>query len=638
MAKKPGDRHSAVNRDPVTIDLDGDDVKRLEESETGADGAAAEAAEPTPMQPADTPEQAAADAPTGETPGSGDGDDYALDADPDAGEQAIADDTADLHEAGEVSERPSHETLVDRSHDEPAIADQTVLVEDDSTAKEEEPVSGLDDAPQNESAKAAETARHSAEISSTSAKSGGMGGVTAFLLGALLVALGLGTAVWFGYIPLTDNGQTSGAEIERLQQEIDTLRTDLAALPETTPADGSATEEIGALQVELQQLREAVSSGGAGEEAGLQALSDRIAALENAEPVAASADPGPQQALAAADETITELDRRTTVLQDELSSLRQELEAMAGDRQSTATATDRALGEIGQRIETLSGGVTATRDDVEAANAKLADLDDRIGQVERLADANRAQENVARAIAASALRSAVENGRPYENELQTAQTLGASGAPVEALKPYADVGVKTEEKLAAAVSKVADAMREVATPRSASETTSSLFDQLRESTRSLVKIRRVGDPAGEGPQSAITRFESAVGAGELENALSEYETLSADVKQAGETFADDLRATVKVRANLPEVIAAIGTSSAAPNDASPQPGQTENDGEAAAANEAPEAADTDTAPAATPSEAAAPDAGSDTAPPSSPNEPAKVEPIDPATSGTEQSR
>lgn len=647
MAKKPGDRHSAVNRDPVTIDLDGDDVKRLDESDTGDDGGAPEAAEPTPMTPDEASEADDIGTSPGDAPGSGDEDEGPFDreadaiADSDRAEPPVADNAEELQSSADDT---APFVSDDENKDETGIADQTVAVSGEPEIEEAKAASAIEDgeARDDDPSPVANDEPADSAPASPPTRSGGMGGVSAFLLGALLVALGLGTAIWFGYIPLTDEGQTSGAEIERLQQEIDTLRTEIASRPEPEPADGPQAEEIAALQTEMQQLRETVSSGGAGEEAGLQALSDRVSALETAEPVVAS-DPDAQRTAAAMDETMAELDQRVAGLREELAGLQQNLENAANERAGTATRLEESFSTIGESFDRLSASLTDMQEQFGAASVNLSDLENRVEKVEQVAEAASAQENVARAIAASALRSAVENGQPFENELQTAKTLGADGASVSALEPHAATGVKTEAQLAAAVPDVADAMRDAVSPsRPAAQSTGSLFDQLRDGAKSLVKIRKVGDVAGEGPESTITRFENAVMAGELEAALTEYEALPAEAQQVGDAFADDLRATVEARASLPEVIAAIsapgpasGTPAPASEDAAAQPTETGSENGAAAPNETPEAPDANAAPATAPAEDAAPPPGS-----SEPmaGESENGESIEPATSGTEQTR
>ncbi|MCP1199246.1 COG4223 family protein [Notoacmeibacter sp. MSK16QG-6] len=610
MAKKPGDRHSAVNRDPVTIDLDGEDVKRLDESETGSDGAAAEAAEPTPMQPDDVPEPEDDHV----TAGSGDGDE-----DISITESSVEEPSTDVIDeqtgAQEGEQATANEPVLDEVASDSAVADQTAALGETTGTGEADQMRPSD--PETAETETKHGRQHAEPVTATAPARSGMGGLTAFLLGALLVALALGTAVGLGYIPLTGEQQAAGPQIERLQQEVDDLKAGLAAQLDTVSQNNAAADDLGALQQEVQQLRETVSSGGAGEEAGLQALSDRVSALETAE-IDNQTAAGAQQN-AATDETLSNIDQRIASLREELTTLQQNLQSAASDREDAATRLEQSLTEIGDSFENLSGSMTEAQEQIGATSEKVSDLDGRIAQVEQLADANRAQEEVARAIAASALRSAVENGRPFENELQTAQSLGAGGEAVEALATYADSGVKTEAQLAEAVPDVADAMREAASPQPAAASDGGLLEQLRDGARSLVTIRRVGDPKAEGPQSAITRFENAVQAGGLKEGLVEYETLPPDVQQTGDAFVNDLRATIEARDNLPAVIKAVATSRAPTADAT----STET-------SELPTAPGRETSPQDAPSNDAGPAAAADAAP--------QDEQVEPATTGTEQSR
>ncbi|RLQ89013.1 COG4223 family protein [Notoacmeibacter ruber] len=553
MAKKPGDRHSAVNRDPVTIDLEGDDVKRLDDNETGTDGGAPAAAEPTPMQPEDAPESGESSL-SPKTPQEDH--DVVESSGSEADDPGIADETAGL----EAERTDPDETIVPQDESDTEIADQTAMV-GDTSAQSEAGKTGTEEEERNEhvsetaysSDEEDETVTSSAPTSREENGRSGIGGVTAFLLGALLVALGLGTAVWLGYVPLTDTQQTAGTE--ELQQQIDELKAEIAEQPsEAGEATGIFSDEFEALRNEVQEISETVSSGGAGETAGLQTLSDRIAALEEAEGDSPAGGDEARQALDNANQQVAALDERLGTVQNELASLRDSVKeggSTTEQTRSTLSNLDQQVGDISAQISQISASVS-TLDD------QISDLGDRLEKVEQLANANRSQEKVARAIAASSLRSAIESGQPFENELETAKTLGAGGSPVQTLSQYAAQGVKTPRQLAENVSEIADRMREAAAPPPSASSSDGIFDRITSGARSLVTIRRVGDAQDEGAQSSVTRFEQAVEAGELETALSEYESLPTEVQEPARSFADDLRATIEARKNLPDVIAAIG--------------------------------------------------------------------------------
>ena len=570
MAKNPGDRHSAANRDPVTIDLDGDDVKRLDEAETGTDGASAEAAEPTPMEPEDAPsgDHLAADDGASST---GEHVEVSAEetADPDP-ESTIADDTDGLSD----TEPASDEDVIGEAH-ESGVADQTATFDEPSpTEADDGDAIEYDSAGENAPADNApetdpETSETAAPAEYAEPKRSGMSAVGASLLGAVLVALGLGAAIWLGYVPMTSGqSESNSADTAALRQEVDTLRNEISDLQATGGVEGGvSSDELSALQDQVNQLRNSVSTGGAGEVTGLQALSDRITALENN--VSQGDNGETQQALEAAGQQTRELSDRLSALETQLSSVAEDIQTASDQRQQSSQQTEQSLSEIRQRFDTVSKSLSAMQNSVGSLSESVTALASRLDQVQRVADGNRSQENVARAIAASALRSAVEGGRPYQNELQTATTLGASGEPVTTLSQYASDGVKTPAELAAAVPDVADAMREAAEPRTSSETSGGLFDQITSGARSLVTVRRRGDPSGEGPQSAITRFENAVEAGELEAALSQYQSLPPEVQRAGQSFADDLKASVEAQSSLPAVLSAIGKSGSGPQDATP---------------------------------------------------------------------
>lgn len=517
MAKKPGERHSASSREPVTIDLENEDVTRLDDAGTGKDGAAPEASEPTPM-----------DAGIAAVP---DSESDLPDGTDSADEPGIADETADLAHTGSD---PDTGFITSSEENGSDIADQTTGVDDSETPAEDTatgtaatanaedvpttpaPPPPHEEEPQTSAPPAATTTPHSG-------RSSGLGAAGAFLLGALLVVLGVGSAVWLGYVPLTA-GQADGSQGEQVQSEIDALRGDVA------------------------ELRDAVSSGGAGESAGLEALSDRLAALEE----------GASEPDGATDDQITELTSRIQRLDQQVEQIRQAVEQASSGRDEALQPLRQSVSESESRISQLQQSVSELQRGLAPLNDQVSELSSDIEDVQRIAEANRSQEKVARAIAAASLRSAVESGSSYENELQTAVTLGADGQAAETLQRHAASGIPTPAQLTAEVPDVANAMREAADPEVPSEQAGGIFEQLASGARSLVTIRQVGDPEGDGPQSAITRFENAVESGELQAALTEYEALPPEVQRAGRDFAADLRATVEVRAQLPEILSAIG--------------------------------------------------------------------------------
>src|SRR5690606_21405366 len=119
-----------------------------------------------------------------------------------------------------------------------------------------------------------------------------------------------------------------------------------------------------------ETLKATVESGGAGENAGLAALDGKIAALQAQ--LAKAADAAPTD-LSSVNEKMATLD----------ATLRTATE--------TAGATDTRLAALEQTVATLTGKVDAQAD----------------------------QPRIALAIAASALKSAIERGQPFAAELET---------------------------------------------------------------------------------------------------------------------------------------------------------------------------------------------------------------------------
>lgn len=350
------------------------------------------------------------------------------------------------------------------------------------------------------------------------------------IAGAVLAFAGGGILQYAGVIPTPGAGSgDESARIDALGQRLDAIgsgsltATDSQAR-EAAEAARQAAKEATDKITELAGRIDTMAPGSGGEtvdvEAALAPLAARIEALEaeaaemrQAIGTAAGATPDPQVAekLTALEASVAELRARTT----------EAIEA-AGKASETAAAAEGKVGAMNEAIEQREG-----------------------------------QTRVAEAIAAAALKSAIDRGGPFMSELETYATVTGDEETVAALRTMAASGVPTASGLASGFGDTADA---VLSATAGPGEDAGLVDRLLSSARGLVKVRPVGMVEGETPEAVLARVEAHVVAGDLQLALTEFETLPENARNAGSAFAANLRARIEadrlVREKLDAALAA----------------------------------------------------------------------------------
>lgn len=472
MVKTPRTRHSKTQKEPVTIDLDPDQVKKEKVDKPDAPGEA-------------TKQAAGQDTQIG------------VEAKPEAS-------------GTETSSKPASSTAP--KGEKPAAASKDKPANKDAGFGRDAKAGGA-----NVSKGDAGKKSEKPEDSPSATGGGGAGRAVAGGVVGGLVALALaGGLQWAGILPAPDRGgDAADPAVESLRQQVAALESRLS----DEPATGGNTEAVAAalseareraeatgrrlseLGNEITALRESISSGEAGEGPGLEAVSKRLAALEEQ-----------TQSLSAGGGAGAALEDVTSRISSIEAGVREASE-VAGTARKTASDNAAAL--------------SAIKTEVDALKAQVEEAD--------------AAPRMALVIAATTLKSAVERGTPYASELETYTAIAPEGE-AEALAPLeanASSGVPSRATLAAEAPEVASRIV-AATTRRAGD--GGIIDNLMASARSLVVVRPVGSVEGDGPDAIAARMEAAVVANDYEKALAEYETLPEAGKEAAADFVERLRA------------------------------------------------------------------------------------------------
>ncbi len=452
MVKTPKTRHSKSSRDPVTIDLDADQVSRI-----GKDDPAGTEAVSGGVPPARTPPETVEAAQTGEAP----------------------------------TEAPSGPAAESHARD-------YSFAEEPAPSPAPEPSAETDEPPARPA------------LQTEPARRGGMGLLAAGLVGGVVALAGAGALQYAGILGAPGGGSANtagGSQIAELQAQV----SDLAAARDD---DGSA-QRIESLSADLGQIRNELASLKSAAEAGAASGGDN--------------------------EALTELSRKVGEIESSVAALG----AAARPEAVDLTPINDRLAALEQQVRAAGDGAEQQASRLDALDRSLATVS---GKVEEQAD----QPRIALAIAASALKSALERGAPFKAELETFAAISPEAPQLDALRAYAEKGVATRSEIAAQVAAAADAMVTADKPV---DENAGFVQRLMSSAESLVKVRPIGAVEGAGVPETVARLEAAVNRNDFAAALSEYETLPEAVKAAGADFATALRSRMEAETQVDALVA-----------------------------------------------------------------------------------
>lgn len=344
-------------------------------------------------------------------------------------------------------------------------------------------------------------------------RQGGLGLVAAGIVGGVIALAGAGALQWAGILP---SGGGEGPIAESVQTELAQLKQAVAGLEsEAGGPDTELTGRVDALSQTVEQLRadasalkQTVDASSGGDNAGLQTLETRLTEAEAS-----------------------------------ISALRQ---------QSGEQADGGEVAAMDEKLAGLESLVAAANDSVKTTDGRVAALEQTVGTLTGKVEAQEAQPKIALSIAASALKSAVDRGAPFEAELETFAAIAPDAPEIQPLRAYAGQGVPSSNDLVSESDAAVKAIIAAAKPLAEN---AGFFDRLLSSAESLVSVRPIGVVEGSGIPETAARMEFAVKSGNLDQALTEYESLPEPAKAAGSAFADRLRARAEAERLVDRLVA-----------------------------------------------------------------------------------
>lgn len=304
--------------------------------------------------------------------------------------------------------------------------------------------------------------------------------------------------------------------------------------PSSGAGDGGEMQaEIASLKSQVAELSAARSSGDAGGQ--IESLSGEIAQLKSEVEglKTAGSQAGSPEALAGLDQRIKDVETAVTSL------------GQRGAAASEVAALNEKVGALDTALK--AAGEAASSDD-----GKIATLEQSVSALTSKVDAQASQPKIALAIAASALKAAVDRGGAFGAELETFAAISPDAPELAKLRAHAEKGVATRADIVAETDAAANAMIAAAKPVNPD---AGVFERLVSSAEQLVKVRPIGAVEGAGAPETVARMELAVTQGDFAKALAEYETLPDTAKAAGADFAATLKARQEVETLVDQLVA-----------------------------------------------------------------------------------
>ena len=269
------------------------------------------------------------------------------------------------------------------------------------------------------------------------------------------------------------------------------------------------------------------SEAGAAKAAALEALGRRVAALEGAAGQGEAAQAALEEARAARADAAKAL---------ALAAGTGQAAPIQGGAPAPfdASALEARIG----KLESEWAGLKSRETDLSQFDDRLAKIESALGAPKSGARVAAAQvalnrDGAAEAILAIALNERLNAGAPFAPELTALARLGADDGRMSALRPFADAGAPTPAALGAAFAKIAPDVIAAATPPGGG----GVMDRLLDHMRKLVRVRKVGEAAGDDAEALAPRISAALARGDLSAALEAYHRLPDAARQASRDWA-----------------------------------------------------------------------------------------------------
>ncbi|MBP1887736.1 COG4223 family protein [Sinorhizobium mexicanum] len=236
-------------------------------------------------------------------------------------------------------------------------------------------------------------------------------------------------------------------------------------------------------------------------------------------------------------------------LENRLAALEEAAKQPGGAGAPQITALEADVANLTKEIAGLKASLADAEQSAASAKAELAG---RIDQAEQKLNEPVNDIEMAKAVAITALKTAIDRGGPFLAELDALRSIAPEDATVRDLAQDAATGVATRTDLRAAFPQTADAMLDRLNQPDPNE---GIFARLVSSAMSGIRVRPVGSVEGDTPEAVIARIEDKLNNGDLKGASLEWGGLPETAKSAGEDFKAKLDRRLRVETAIDAAVA-----------------------------------------------------------------------------------
>lgn len=239
------------------------------------------------------------------------------------------------------------------------------------------------------------------------------------------------------------------------------------------------------------------------------------------------------------------------------------LEKGTGETGGATAGNPDAVSKLEGDVTRLTTELTALREAVartsEAVSTTESQLTERIAAAEQKLDEPRSDVEMARAVAASALKTAIDRGGPYLAELEAFASIAPDDPSVAGLREHAAVGVASRADLVRDFQPTADAILDAVHQPDGDQ---GIFNRLMSSAASAIRVRPVGSIEGDTPEAVVARIENKLQNGDFKGAQIEWQTLPEAGKAAAAEYKLKLDTRVAVEGLIGTAVSGAITGTA----------------------------------------------------------------------------
>lgn len=333
----------------------------------------------------------------------------------------------------------------------------------------------------------------------------------------------------------TDDAATSNTDMDAIANQVNETTVRVEKLIAGQQSNGDS----------LALLESAISAGSGGDKIAAGVINDRLTA--NSERVDQMGT-----TLNRLSEAFDQLanDTKATVATarsaaEEAGSTDQSTAALNDTKQLLATLTKRLISiEKSQKdLSTVAGEIDTLRSQLATAGNALNDNKSAIDSIqERLANANSADNFAARAVAAAALKSDIDQGIKFQDSLATLRRLAPDDKLLGELEIYGQKNIPTASQLLREFNGLTSPILDTLETKG----DGSLSSRLVAGVKKFVKVRPTAPVKGDSPKALVSQILDALEKGELQRASDRWKRLPENAQAVSAQWHEKLLARITV--------------------------------------------------------------------------------------------